>query len=64
MLKGCLQIVDTLIDGIDDPMDNIEIYEKDKENKIVQEDSGSDQNNQPEDVDINEVMFRPVKQLL
>ena len=28
MLKGCLQIVDTLIDGIDDPMDNIEIYEK------------------------------------
>ena len=28
MLKGCLQIVDTLIDGIDDPMDNVEIYEK------------------------------------
>ena len=28
MLKGCLQIIDTLIDGIDDPMDNIEIYEK------------------------------------
>ena len=28
MLKGCLQIVDTLIDGIDDPMDNEEIYEK------------------------------------